>query len=107
MPRVLINETYGEYLNRFGETGKGAKAKAYHVNLWVELFNPVGPDPTLPGAGEPQLDGYQLLVTKYNSNLLSAEQPQQPARRSGQHLTDAAIRCQAGLPGPRPISTGS
>ena len=71
MPRVLINETYGEYLNRVGETGKGAKAKAYHVNLWVELFNPVTTDPTLPAAGDAHFDGYQLLVTKYNKNLLS------------------------------------
>ena len=72
LPRVLINETYGEYLNRVGETGKKVKAKAYHVNLWVELFNPVTTDPTLPGRGDAQLDGYQLLVTKHNRHLLSA-----------------------------------
>ncbi len=72
LPRVLINEIYGEYLNRVGETGPGVKARSYHVNLWVELFNPVATDPTLRGGGDALLDGYQLLVTKYNSNLLSA-----------------------------------
>ena len=72
MPRVLINETYGEYLNRVGETGKGVKARSYHVNLWVELFNPIATDPTLPAAGAARLDGYQLLVTKHNSSLHSA-----------------------------------
>jgi hypothetical protein len=73
LPRVVLNEAYAEYVNIPPEVGPGKRATRYLVHVWLELYNPMRSDPALSNNGDAQLDGaYQVLLTRFNRNLLSA-----------------------------------
>jgi hypothetical protein len=64
LPRVLINEAYAEEGFDHGQSV---------VDTWVELYNPMSTDTSVPYRGAVRLDGpnqpYMLLVTGKNSRM--------------------------------------
>jgi hypothetical protein len=76
VPRLTINEVYGEVDNTPGDRGLTLKPpraqRPFRVNFWVELHNPMPADNTLTNGGAARLAGpggladtrYQIVIAK-------------------------------------------
>jgi hypothetical protein len=61
LPRLVINETYVQCENTFGDNA-GAATKPYNMNFWIELINPsINDSPSY--ANPPFLAGNAVLAT--------------------------------------------
>jgi hypothetical protein len=66
LPRLVLNEIYGEYDNDANDPGtKGGKANYYNANFWVELMNPFILDKTQNGFTLP--DQNAILYAYYKN----------------------------------------
>src|SRR5207302_11035600 len=72
LPHVLINEAYAQYsIEPNDKPLQKGQNHTTNVEVWVELYNPLSDDPTLPENGKVRLDsgvgatrGYRLLLAK-------------------------------------------
>ncbi|HLJ95594.1 MAG TPA: hypothetical protein VKU02_20625, partial [Gemmataceae bacterium] len=77
MPHVLINEAYAQYTIQNENVTKAGTKHPITVETWVELYNPLSPDPSLPFSGNAYLNsgvgqnrGYRLILAKPNATAV-------------------------------------
>jgi hypothetical protein len=68
VPRLVLNESYAQYDNDGNDPLTGGVATTnYNLNVWVELHNPILPDPVDSGTVNLQIGTnpiYQVLITQ-------------------------------------------